>query len=231
MKNQRKIEVGSPMRFWIVLGWPWDAKWSILGAKTFKISSKWRPKSLQNPWKIEVASRMRFWTVLGRQMVRGRDAFGSLLATIFDQKSKKCHPKRHPKIDAEKVSKNDEKSIQNNAKMDAKINDFWYLFEKGEKPRNSLKTNRFLGFRHAKRYQKSIQIDAKSMQEKGMQKVWKMMPKCIQNGSQKPSKIWKIPEKRHPKIDAEIWCQKKSKSFANRTFSSILDRLFGRAGG
>ena len=44
--------------------------------------------------------------------------------TIFAQKSKKWHPKRHPKIDAEKVSKNHEKSIQNDAKMDAKINDF-----------------------------------------------------------------------------------------------------------
>ena len=30
----------------------------------------------------------------------------------------------HAKIDAEKVSKNNEKSIQHNAKMDAKINDF-----------------------------------------------------------------------------------------------------------
>ena len=46
------------------------------------------------------------------------------LGAIFDQKSKKWHPKRHLKIDAEKVSKNHEKSIQNDAKMDAKINDF-----------------------------------------------------------------------------------------------------------
>ena len=41
--------------------------------------------------------------------------------------------------------------------MDAEINDFWYLFEKGEKPRNYLKTNRILGFRYAKRHPKSIQ--------------------------------------------------------------------------
>ena len=46
------------------------------------------------------------------------------LATTFDHKSKKRHPKMHAKIDAEKVLKNDEKSIQNDAKMDAKINDF-----------------------------------------------------------------------------------------------------------
>ena len=43
------------------------------------------------------------------------------------------------KIDAEKVSKINEKSIQNDVKMDAKINDFWYLFEKGEKATNLLK--------------------------------------------------------------------------------------------
>ena len=40
-----------------------------------------------------------------------------------------------------------------------------------------------------------FKINAKSMQEKGMQKVWKMIPKCIQNESQNPSKILKIPEK------------------------------------
>ena len=58
--------------------------------------------------------------------------FGSHLATIFHQKSKKWHPKRHPKIDAEKVSKIDAKRLQNDAKMDAKINEFSYFSEKGE---------------------------------------------------------------------------------------------------
>ena len=36
------------------------------------------------------------------------------------------------KNDAEKVLSNDAKSSQNDAKMDAKINDFSYFFEKGE---------------------------------------------------------------------------------------------------
>ena len=36
--------------------------------------------------------------------VRGTKS-GTHLATIFDQKSKKWHPKRHLKIEAEKVSK------------------------------------------------------------------------------------------------------------------------------
>ena len=42
-------------------------------------------------------------------------------------------------------------------------------------------------------------IDAKSMQEKGMQKVWKIMTKGSQNGSRNPSKIEKVMEKMHAK--------------------------------
>ena len=38
----------------------------------------------------------------------------------------------HPKIDAEKVSENDAKSVQNYAKMNAKIFDVSCFFEKGE---------------------------------------------------------------------------------------------------
>ena len=47
-------------------------------------------------------------------------------------------------------------------------------------------------------------IDAKSMQEKGMQKVWKMMTKGSQNGSRNPSKIEKVMEKRQAKNNVEI---------------------------
>ena len=50
----------------------------------------------------------------------------SILATIFDQKSKKWYPKRHPKIDAEKVWGNYGKRVKNHAQ----INDFSYLFKK-----------------------------------------------------------------------------------------------------
>ena len=49
-----------------------------------------------------------------------------------------------------------------------------------------------------------FKVDAKSMQEKGMQKVWKMMPKGSQNGSQNLLKTIKMPEKRHAKNDARI---------------------------
>ena len=47
-------------------------------------------------------------------------------------------------------------------------------------------------------------IDAKSMQEKGMQKVWKIMAKRIQNESKNPLKINKNTGKRHAKNHAEI---------------------------
>ena len=46
-------------------------------------------------------------------------------------------------------------------------------------------------------------IDAKSMLEKGMPKVCKMMPKGSQNESQNPLKRLKMPEKRHAEIDAK----------------------------
>ena len=42
---------------------------------------------------------------------------------IFDEQSKKWHPKRHPNIDAEKVSKNEDFFFQNNAKTRSPSND------------------------------------------------------------------------------------------------------------
>ena len=54
-------------------------------------------------------------------------------------------------------------------------------------------------------------IYAKSMQEKGMEKVWKIMPKGSQNGSPNPSKIGKVMEKGRPKtmskFEARKWRQ------------------------
>ena len=95
-----------------------------------------------------------------------------------------------------------QKSYQNDNKMDAKINDFSYLFEKGEKPRNYLKTNRILGFRHAKRYQKSIQnlckIDARKRHAKCMEHDAKMHPK------------WEPKSIKNKKSDGKNACQKKT---------------------
>ena len=55
-----------------------------------------------------------------------------------------------------------------------------------------------------KRIKNRSKIDAKSMLEKGMQKVWKMMQEWSPNGCQNRSKKLKMPEKRHPENHAEI---------------------------
>ena len=70
-------------------------------------------------------------------------------------------------------------------------------------------------------------IYAKSMQEKGMQKYWKMMPKCIQNGSRNPLKIEKVMEKGMPKNNVEIWGQKNQ---ILGDFAGGLGSIFGGAG-
>ena len=111
--------------------------------------AKWRPKCIK---------KSMFGK--GREKVTKRLSASTskwtLLVTIFHQKSKKWHPKRHPKIDAEKVSKIYAKRLQNDAKMDAKIDDFSYFFEKGENARNYLFYNRKRGSGHQKMHEKSI---------------------------------------------------------------------------
>ena len=98
-----------------------------------KIAPKMDPKSMKNRGCVADAFLERFGAAFGRKKDQTGRFERILLATIFDQKSKKWHPKRFPKIDAEKVSKNDEKRLQNDAKMDAIIYDFSCFFEKGEK--------------------------------------------------------------------------------------------------
>ena len=125
--------------------------------------------------------RLRFSNVFGSFGGAGTDLDGPSLATIFDQKSKKLYPKSHPKIDTEKVSKNDAKRFQNDAKMDAEIYDFSCFFEKGENARNYLFYNSFHGSRHLKMHQKSIQnqckIDAGKRHAKSMENDAKTEPK------------------------------------------------------
>ena len=47
-------------------------------------------------------------------------------------------------------------------------------------------------------------IDAKSMPEKVMQKVWNMIPNASKMGAKINLKSEKYQKKRYPKIDAEI---------------------------
>ncbi len=70
---------------------------------------------------------MRFWSVLGATWVENGTVphcFWTTCGDNFHQKLKKWHPKKHPIIDAEKVSKIDAERLQNEAKMESKINDF-----------------------------------------------------------------------------------------------------------
>ena len=50
-----------------------------------------------------------FGTVLEASKEQVASEIGAILGPFFDQKSKKWHPKKHVKIDAEKVSKNNAK--------------------------------------------------------------------------------------------------------------------------
>ena len=89
--------------------------------------------------------------------------------------------KKALKIDAEKVLKHYAKTLQNDAKMDAKIFDFSCFFAKGENARNYLFYNIKRGSGHLEMHQKSIQnqckIDAGKRHAKSMENEAKMEPK------------------------------------------------------
>ena len=97
-----------------------------------KMAPKIGPKSIKNRGCVADAFLERFGAALGSQ----RGATGRferiLLATIFGPKSKKWHPKRHPKIDAEKVSKNYAKWTKNEAKMGPKSTIFMTFSKKAK---------------------------------------------------------------------------------------------------
>ena len=78
-------------------------------AKIIKISQNWHPKSIKNQGCAADAFLKRFGVGLGRQTITANTVSRTILGAIFDEKSKKWHPKRNAKIDAEKVLKNDEK--------------------------------------------------------------------------------------------------------------------------
>ena len=67
----------------------------------------------------------------GLNTVRGTKS-GSILGSFSVKNRKKWYPKRHRKIDAEKVSKNDAKMTLNEAKMHLKFM-FFSLFRKRRK--------------------------------------------------------------------------------------------------
>ena len=101
------------------------------------------------------------------------------------------------------------KGSQNDAKINAKINDFSSFFKKDEKYEIKLPLGRehdLTGSGYLKMHEMRYKRHTKSMPEKAMQKVWKMMPKWKPNGGQDRLKIRKYVKKSMAKIDAEIWC-------------------------
>ena len=106
-------------------------KVSQKGAKGSQKGATWRPKGAKSePRADQSASKSQ-----GCEKYEKREhpytIRRSIFGTIFHQKPKKWHPQSHPKIDAEKVTKSDAKRLQNDDKIDAKINDVSYFFEKG----------------------------------------------------------------------------------------------------
>ena len=77
----------------------------------FKMGNTIHTKSVKNRGCVADAFLERFWAAPGHQQLRPCKFCRTIPGAIFDQKSKKWHPKRHPKIDAEKVSKNDAKMM------------------------------------------------------------------------------------------------------------------------
>ena len=75
------------------------------------MAPKMDPKSMKNRGCVADAFLERFWRSLGGKMSEHLIKTGSLLAIIFHQNSKKRHPKRHAKIDAEKVLEIDAKRL------------------------------------------------------------------------------------------------------------------------
>ena len=80
-------------------------------------------------------------------------------------------PKNIKHIDAEQVSKIHAKRIQNDANMDAEINEFSYFFEKGENAPDPLFSHINRGSGHTESDEISRKINAKSMLEEVMQKL------------------------------------------------------------
>ena len=96
------------------------------------------------------------------------------------------------------------KGFQNDAKMDAKINEKSYFSEKGCNARNYLFYNRKRGSGHLKMHENSIQnrckIDARKSYAKSMENDAKIEAKWRPRSLENP----KICEKGMAKIDAEI---------------------------
>ena len=125
MKNRGWIGDAFLDRFGMALGCQMVDFGSQNLQNIIKMATKIVPKSMKNRGCVAAA-------FLERQKLTTYTVCRTIAATIFDQKSKKWHPKMHAKTDAEKVSKIDAKRVQNEVKIDAEIIDF-HTFSKRAK--------------------------------------------------------------------------------------------------
>ena len=87
------------------------------------MAPKMDPKSMKNRGCVADAFLERFGAASGAAPPPGI-YFWEPVGSHFRSKFEKMHPKKHPKINAEKVMKIDAKRIENEAKIDTKICDF-----------------------------------------------------------------------------------------------------------
>ena len=163
--------------------------------KRTKMMPKWMPKSMNvHTFSEKVAKKCR------RDVPRGAMApeSGTILEAIFDPNSKKAMPKEpkgSPKSEKGAVkhlckkrcrtnNTNMPKGYQNDAQMDAKIDDFSYFFEKDLNARNYLFYNRKRGSEQVKIKKKSIQNRRKIKARTNDAERSKNKPKGSQNGYQ-----------------------------------------------
>ena len=148
------------------------------------------PKSMKNRGCVADAFLERFWRALGRPGQGPCTSRRTLLATIFHQKPKKWHPKKHPKIDAEKVSemyaKRCQKGCQNGPKRDPKGPKRSPKEAKGSPkgakvPKQETKMEPKGAKREPKWSQSGSKIDAETLLEKGVEKSYKNHPKTMLN--------------------------------------------------
>ena len=82
---------------------------AAVGSQLLDFGSQNLQNIIKKASKISEISRLRrgcvLGAVLGAQRVLTCKFPQTILGAIFGQKSKKCHPKRHAKFDAEKISK------------------------------------------------------------------------------------------------------------------------------
>ena len=105
------------------------------------------PKSVQNQVKIESQSEYvrlhGIWSLSCTFLAAFWSPFGTLLESIFKQKSEKCHPENHGKNDHQKTRNFTPKGCQNDPEIYAKTHQTSMQKQIAKKIRNIMKKHVF----------------------------------------------------------------------------------------